>query len=78
MFFWIRELMGWLLMLAGGFIIWQGVTLLLGVEPKHIEGAFLCGTGVMVMRLGTFLVRVSTAARIVTAVPTASPAKDGK
>jgi len=77
MFFWLRELMGWLLLAAAGFIVWNGVAMLQGVEPRHIEGAALCGTGVMMMRLGISLIRVSTAARIVT-VPKATAANEGK
>lgn len=77
MFFWLREVVGWALLAAGVFIIWMGVGLLQGVEPRHIEGAALCGTGIMVMRLAVALIRVSTAARIVT-VPKAAAVKESK
>lgn len=69
MFFALREIAGWLLSLFGVYLIWMGVSLLQAyeVEPRMIEGSAICAAGVMVLRFGIHLIRVSTAARIVLA-----------
>ncbi len=67
MFFWLREIAGWALALLGVWLIWNGVRELQSydVDPRMIEGSVLCATGVMALRMGVFLIRVATAARIV-------------
>lgn len=67
MFFWLREIAGWLLAGFGLYLIWLGVGWLQSSEiaPRMIEGSATCLTGVFVLRLGVQLIRVSTAARIV-------------
>lgn len=67
MFFWLREIAGWLLAALGVYLIWMGVGELQSydVDPRMIEGSVLCATGVMVLRFGIHLIRVATAARIV-------------
>ena len=67
MFFWLREIAGWLLAALGVYLIWMGVGELQSydVDPRMIEGSVLCATGVMVLRFGIHLNRVATAARIV-------------
>lgn len=69
MFFMIREIAGWVLALCGLGLIWMGVSLLQAyeIEPRMIEGSAISAVGVMVLRFGIHLIRVSTAARIVLA-----------
>lgn len=80
MFFWLREVAGWALALFGVWLIWNGVRELQAydVDPRMIEGSVACATGAMTLRMGVFLIRVSTAARIVMvpkAVAVADPSK---
>lgn len=68
MFFWLREVAGWMLGVVGVYLIWLGVgevQLPPDADPRTIEGAVLGLMGVFVLRMGVQLVRVSTAARLV-------------
>ncbi len=68
-FFWLREVAGWVLAGSGLYLVWMGVAVLQNyeVEPRMIEGSAICFSGIMVLRVGVQLIRVSTAARIVAA-----------
>ena len=61
--FWVREAAGWLLVLAGGYLILVALGAL--SDRQVIEGGILAMVGVMVFRGGNHLVKVATAARVV-------------
>ncbi|GAB5403779.1 MAG: hypothetical protein Aurels2KO_20100 [Aureliella sp.] len=62
MFFWIREIAGWLLVILSLWILSIGLQY---VQNRQIvEGGVVAVIGLGVMRAGVLLVRVSTAARI--------------
>jgi len=64
MSFWIREIFGWLFMIAGllGYTVCLGVFLL---NDRVIEAGILAGISTMLFRGGLHLVKVATAARVV-------------
>ncbi|HZZ81436.1 MAG TPA: hypothetical protein VFE62_23240 [Gemmataceae bacterium] len=61
--FWIREIMGWLLVLAGlyGFVVCLG--LLVSDRPQMIEAAIFTVPCIFVFRGGIHLLKVAIAAR---------------
>ena len=66
MFFWIREIAGWLLVAASLFLIYVGVGFVSDAEsPRIVEAGVVLFTATGVLRVGILLIRVSTAARIV-------------
>lgn len=65
MFFWIREILGWLLVIIALAVLWVGVDYVSDPETPRIVEAGLCVFGALsVMRMGILLIRISTAARI--------------
>jgi hypothetical protein len=62
--FWIREIMGWLLVLIGVFIFFLCVSVLLAREPLIAEATFLTVIGIFVFRGGIHLLKVAVAARL--------------
>jgi len=64
MSFWVREIFGWLFMIAGllGYMMCLGVFLL---HDRVVEAGILAGISTMVFRGGLHLVKVATAARVV-------------
>ena len=65
MFFWVREIAGWLLVLVSLYMIRIGLVFLNDINsPRIIESAVVMLAGLGVMRCGVLLVRVSTAARL--------------
>ena len=65
MFFWVREIAGWLLVLVALYMLRIGLLLLNDVNnPRIFESGVVMLAGVGVMRCGVLLVRVSTAARM--------------
>lgn len=62
MFFWIREIAGWLLVLCSFYVVGMGIDYLNVEKPIQASALFLLALGVL--RAGILLVRVSTAARI--------------
>jgi uncharacterized membrane protein len=65
MFFWIREIAGWLLVLVSLYMLRIGLLLLNDINsPRIFESGVVMLAGVGVMRCGILLVRVSTAARM--------------
>jgi len=64
-FFWAREIAGWLLILVALYMLRIGLTFLSDINaPRIIEGGVVMLTSLGVMRCGILLVRVSTAARL--------------
>ena len=65
MFFWAREIAGWLLVLVSLYMIRIGLVFLNDINsPRIIESGVVMLAGLGVMRCGVLLVRVSTAARL--------------
>ena len=65
MFFWIREIAGWALLIVGLFLLRLGVGYVgNSEEPQIIEGGVLIFGAGTVLRVAVLLIRVSTAARI--------------
>ncbi len=65
-FFWVREIAGWLLVLVALYMLRIGLVFLSDINsPRIIESAVVMLAGLGVMRCGVLLVRVSTAARII-------------
>jgi len=64
-FFWLREVAGWLLIVVSLYLIRMGLVFLNdAANPRIIESGVVFLTGLGVMRCGVLLVRVSTAARL--------------
>ena len=65
MFFWLREIAGWLLIALSLFMLRIGLIYLNdNNNPRIIESGVVMLAGLGVMRCGVLLVRVSTAARL--------------
>jgi len=65
MFFWFREISGWLLILVSLFMLRIGLVYLNDNNtPRVIESGVVMLAGLGVMRCGVLLVRISTAARL--------------
>ena len=65
MFFWFREIAGWLLILVSLFMLRIGLVYLNdNNSPRIIESGVVMLAGLGVMRCGVLLVRISTAARL--------------
>jgi hypothetical protein len=62
--FWIREIMGWLLVLAGLYLFVVCLAILLAREPLIAEATILSLLGIFVFRGGIHLLKVAVAARI--------------
>lgn len=64
-FFWVREIAGWLLILVSLYMLRIGLVFLNKIDrPGLIEAGIAMLAGLGVMRCGVLLVRVSTAARL--------------
>ena len=62
MAFWIRELLGWVLLLMG--LTLMGAAILFVTSRRVVEGATLALMGIIVFRAGIHLLKVAVAARI--------------
>lgn len=62
--FWIRELLGWLLVGLGLFIFYICMALLLREQPLIVQAGPLVLIGIIVFRGGIHLLKVAVAARI--------------
>jgi hypothetical protein len=62
--FWIREIMGWLLVLVGLLLFYLCVAILLGPRGLIAEAMMLSVVGIIVFRGGIHLLKVAVAARI--------------
>ena len=63
--FWIREAIGWLLMLVGLYGYWIALAFLATQPARLIEGSTTAIMATMLFRGGLQLVRISAAARVV-------------
>lgn len=64
MSFWIREILGWVLLILGLAAFYMCIGLLLRAEPKFFRAAFLLIIGFFVFRGGIHLLKTAVAARI--------------
>ena len=62
--FWLRELMGWLLVILGLGIFYICFAILLNPQPSIFEAPILSVIGIMVFRGGIHLLKVAVAARV--------------
>ena len=62
--FWIREVLGWFLVLLGLFVFYICLTLLLNPAPKYIQAGPLTLIGIILFRGGIHLLKVAVAARV--------------
>jgi len=64
MFFWLRELAGWGLILVSLYLIRVGLVFISDLEnPGIVQAAIVLIAAVGVMRCGVFLIRISAATR---------------
>lgn len=65
MLFWIREIAGWLLVLASLWLIRLGLTFVSDpTSPRIVEASVVMFAALGLLRMGILLIRISTAARI--------------
>lgn len=63
--FWLREIAGWILVVAALYLIHKALGFVADLEqPRVIEAGVLVIGGLGLLRAGTLLIRISTAARI--------------
>lgn len=68
MWFHVREVAGWLLVVTALYLLWLAVGFLQNPEtPQIAEAGVTVFAGLGVLRMGILLIRISTAARIVLA-----------
>jgi len=65
MLFWIREIAGWVLVLASLWLIRLGLTFVSDpMSPRIVEASVVMFAALGLLRMGILLIRISTAARI--------------
>ncbi|MEQ1824564.1 MAG: hypothetical protein ABL921_01405 [Pirellula sp.] len=65
MFFWLREIGGWGLVIVALYLVRIGLGYVSDAQnPKIVEAAVIMLTAVGVLRAGVLLIRISTAARV--------------
>ena len=71
--FWVRELLGWFLVLIGLAIFYVCFAMLMAPSPRIFEAPPLSIIGIVVFRGGIHLLKVAVAARLAMATPTETP-----
>ena len=67
MFFWLRELAGWGLILVALYLVRTGLVFISDMQsPRIVESAVVMLTALGILRAGVLLIRISTAARVAT------------
>jgi len=65
MFFWIREIAGWLLLGGSLFVLRYSLLMAMNPEsPRIVEAAVVLAAALGLMRTGLLLIRLSTAGRL--------------
>jgi hypothetical protein len=64
MMYWIREIVGWLLVLAGLYVFYVAMQLLLRDGPFILEAPMFVAIGFFVFRGGLQLIKLSVAGRV--------------
>lgn len=63
--FWMREVAGWALVVVALYLMYIAMGFLMDLQsPRVIEAGIMVVAGLGVLKAGTSLVRISTAARI--------------
>jgi hypothetical protein len=62
--YWIREMIGWLLVLAGLYVFYVAMQLLLRDGPFILEAPMFVAIGFFVFRGGLQLIKMSVASRV--------------
>ena len=78
MFFWVREIVGWALILLALYWLRVGIQFIWDLEsPQIIQASVIVFASLGVLRAGVFLVRLSTTSRLanqaIKARPTLEP-----
>ena len=69
MFFWLRELAGWGLILVALYLVRTGLVFISDMQsPRIVESAVVMLTALGILRAGVLLIRISTAARVAKSV----------
>ena len=71
--FWVRELLGWLLVLIGLGLFYVCFAMLMMPSPRIFEAPTLSIIGIVVFRGGIHLLKVAVAARLAMATPVEAP-----
>lgn len=67
MFFWIREIVGWSLLLLALYWLRLGIQLIWNLEsPQIIQASVIVVASTAVLRAGIYLIRLSTTSRLAT------------
>ncbi|MCU0711840.1 MAG: hypothetical protein MUC43_07250 [Pirellula sp.] len=67
MFFWIREIAGWSLVLLALYWLRSGILLIWDLEsPQIIQASVIVVASTAVLRAGIYLIRLSTTSRLAT------------
>jgi hypothetical protein len=74
--FWIREILGWLLIALGLYVFWIAMQMLLREGPFILEAPGFIAIGFIVFRGGLHLVKVAMASRVCLAAQQAALARD--
>ena len=78
MFFWVREIAGWGLILVSLYLLRVGLVFVSDLEnPQIVQAAIVFIAAVGVMRCGVLLVRISAAARAALSIHPAESLKQG-
>jgi len=65
MLFWIREIVGWLLVVAALALVWVGMAFVSDPDtPRVVKAGLILFAAMGLLRMGILLIRISTAARI--------------
>ncbi|MCF7960415.1 MAG: hypothetical protein K9M08_06695 [Pirellula sp.] len=65
MFFWLRELAGWGLILVALYLVRTGLVFISDMQsPRIVESAVVMLTALGILKAGVLLIRISTAARV--------------
>lgn len=63
--FWLREIAGWALVVVALYFMYVAMVFLMDLQsPRVIEAGVVVLAGLGILKAGTLLVRISTAARI--------------
>jgi hypothetical protein len=63
--YWIREIAGWLLIVVALLLIRTAATFVTDIDsPRIVEAGVVVFAAVSVLKAGTLLIRISTAARL--------------
>ncbi|MFN7292066.1 MAG: hypothetical protein ACK5YR_13125 [Pirellula sp.] len=77
MFFWIREIAGWSLVLLALYWLRSGIQLIWDLEsPQIIQASVIVIASTAVLRAGIYLIRLSTTSRLATQYPKTTSARD--